>query len=395
MDLPGFEALPMRATHFFRGLALALLPWFLVLQSCGVMGSLRISGRLTSDFGCYVVRDRGKNFEVSFGRHPVPPLGSDVTLLVQEVGGASTCMVGPMVEVVEVVRVRTDFRTAPVTSDGIWGPSSAPIVLGRVEVKPGVTLTILPGTVVHIIPEGELRVRGKLIALGAPGDSVHFVGRSTEPYGGAVIFDSADTTSQLSYCTANGVVVYGAGPSITHLRAGGVTVGGVTVGGGQLTVSQSALRWVTGWYGSEVTLSAVQVGSVDGVGASFSIEGSTLRDLSLSYSRASVTDSRFDGPRSYILFHGESGGTLERNVFLADSTTIALRHTSDPEFHDNDFDGRAMSVVCETYQRAECVRMEQNWWGSPDEDRVRARITADCPVCYAPWRTTPALPSGP
>lgn len=366
----------------------ALLLGVPLLVSCGGdLGVFRISGRLGSSFGCLTVPDDGRNYEVRFGRQPLPPLGSQVTLLVRGVGGASGCMVGPIVDVVTVMSIRTDFRTAPIIRDEVWGPGGAPIVLGKVEVKPGVTLTILPGTVVQIIAEGELRVRGKLIAEGTPADSIRFVGSSAWPSSGPIAFDSADTTSRMSYCTATAIDVSGPGPVLAHLRAAGLSVTG-----GQATLLLSSVLGVSGWNDSKITLADVDARSIDGVSASFSIDRCTLQDLTLSYSQASVRDSRFAGPRSYLLFHGASGGRIEHNVFEAVNTTIAFRHTSDPEFHDNDFVSRVMSVVCESYQRPDCLRMEQNWWGSADEAHILAIVENGCPVCYTPWRTSPAFP---
>src|SRR5215831_5299243 len=101
MYLPGFWRTAVK---------LALLNGAFLLQSCGLMGGfLHISGQLTlSNQGCYVVPDNGKDYEVIFGRYPLPPMGAEVTLLVREVNDASSCMVGPLVEVVRVEKVRTD-----------------------------------------------------------------------------------------------------------------------------------------------------------------------------------------------------------------------------------------------------------------------------------------------
>src|SRR5262249_28560534 len=154
-------------------------------------------------------------------------------------------------------------------------------------------------------------------------------------------------------------------------------------GGGSTVIRNSKVGFLDG-QGANVTVEGAEIPYVSGVYADFTITACTLKNLTLSYSRASVQGSRFAGSPTYVGFHGPSGGTFERNAFLAPETVIEVRHNSTPSFHSNDFLSPSTQVVCETYQLSTCVSMEQNWWGTADESRIRTRFAAGCPVCYAP-----------
>lgn len=365
-----------------------LLATFLVTSSCHIFSPVdvfTISGRLGADFGCQLLVSGGKTYELSTWHEPVPPLGSFVTLHVKALHGyASVCMVGEMVEVLRVVSVVTDFRTTPVTGSETWTPSQGPIVLGKVEVVPGAALTILPGTVVRIIDYGELRVRGTVQMVGTTTDSV----RITGPWpggvgGGPVVLDSAQVGTQVAFASLGVLLVLRTEQVLEHL-----TAREIAAQEGRVTIRSSSTRslWT---YNASVAAESADLGSVDGIGGDFEIVSSTLSDLQLSYCHASVQDSRFTGARSYVLFHGQSGGTFERNSFLAAETDIVVRHASSPSFHDNSFLSPSTNVVCETYQLSTCISMERNWWGTTDENQIRTHFAAACPVCFAPWLTGP------
>ncbi len=352
----------------------------LLIGSCRLFSSdFTISGRLESGFGCTFLATGGRNYELLNWRGDLAPLGSYVTLRARPHDGGSTCMVGPMVEVVRVKSVTTGFRTAPVVGTETWGPGQDPIVLGQVEVVPGARLKILPGTTVQIIDYGELRVRGVLEMVGTSGDSVHFIGP-----GGPVVLDSVQAGTQVAYASLGRLTVTGPSPDLER-----VTVASLTVVGGSVTLRNAV---VSGAYVYEGALAAetAELGMLNGIYGDFDVSGSTLNSLLLSYSRAAVTDSRFTGTRGGVVFHGRSSGSFERNTFLADETRIEVRHDSDPAFHHNDFVGAATTVICESYQLSSCIHVEENWWGTSDEAEIAAHFEQGCPVCYVPWLTGPA-----
>lgn len=344
--------------------------------------SFVISGRYVNGAECPVVTDGTKTWEAQFGPIPRPPLGAFVVLRVKALHDvASVCMQGEIVQVLRVLRVVTDFRTAPVEGAETWSRSSGPIVLGRVEVRPGATLTIEPGTEIAIIPYGELRVRGTMRMVGVPGDSVRVVG----PKGagaGPVVLDSAGAGTQVAYASLASLVLRGREDGVSHLRA---LVIRVERGDAGLDQVRTGCLQVDG---GRVRVDLSELGGVSAIYGDLEVRQSIFERLDLSYSRATVADSRFVGDRGGIVFHGASGGTFERNAFVGKETTIEVRHTSDPTLTDNDLVSPTTRVVCDSYQLDTCIHMEGNWWGSAAEADVRSHV-AGCPVCYTPWRTSP------
>ncbi|MFI5370294.1 MAG: hypothetical protein ACHQ52_01960 [Candidatus Eisenbacteria bacterium] len=335
-----------------------------------------ISGRLESAFGCEVVESGGRSYELSSWPAPEPPLDSYVILRVRALHGyASTCMVGQIVQVLRVKKVVTDFRTAPVSGFETWGPASGPITIGRVEVLPGASLTVLPGTVIRITDHGELRVRGSLSMIGATGDSIRV--------SGTVVLDSAQADTRIAFTSLRNVLVHGSGPPLEHL-----TTYGVRVENGTVALVASSTRAVSVMQ-ARFQSDQCELGNVDAVDGDLHVTGSTLSRLQLSYSQAGVSGCRFIGGFSYVVFHGASGGRLEGNTFETDSTVLEIRHTSDPDIHHDDFLSRRYTVRCESRELSTCVRMEQNWWGSADEDQIRAHFGAGATLCFIPWLTAP------
>jgi hypothetical protein len=295
-------------------------------------------------------------------------------------------MVGEMVDVLEVIDVRTDFRTAAVVGEETWGPADE-IVLGQVEVLPGAKLTVLPGTLIQIIREGTLHVRGRIIMEGSPGDSVRIDGVLSPEYGrlspGPVVLDSVAAGSRVRFvATRSSLQVHGDAPILESIQ------GFISVNQGSAMISDSRLSSVGG---QEATIvlekSRVEYG-VHGTRASLILKGNVLSGLSLSYSRVSASENVFSGRLTGVLFHGTSGGTFERNTFDADSTHIEVRHNSDPVFQQNNFVSRGMAVECNTYS-GPCIQFANNWWGTNDEAAIRGRFHGPCTFCYSPWLAGP------
>ena len=380
----------MRATYHLQtfALAAALLAGGLSLSSCLFEPEVgfKISGRLGNAFGCYVLTSAGRTYELSSWRDPIPPAGSFVTLRVRSIGGASTCMVGEIVKVIRVLEVRTDFRTAPVTGDETWGPDSGPIVLGQVEVRPGATLTILPGTVVTISDYGALRVRGGLVMAGTPGDSIRVVSRHSGLGGGGRVSIDSTASARIEYAVLGALSLSGSRRELQNLR-----IGYLTVRQGLADLRHVVTSGLSS-DGGHVSAEDSELGNVAANGGAFAFLRCRMTRLDLSYSMATVLACSFEGSRTYVLLHGASGGTFQRTVFRAAETVIEVRHTSTGDFRDNDFVSPIMRVECGSYQLGTCVNMGENWWGTAVEEEIRAKIQESCPVCIEPWRTEPVNP---
>lgn len=347
-----------------------------------------ISGRLTSDFGCYLLRD-GRSYELHNWEDPIPPLGSTVTVRVQpSLAAGSICMAGRMVDVLDVLDVCTDFRTAPVNEDETWSREDD-IVLGDVEVARGATLRVLPGTVIKIIPEGRLNVRGRVLMEGAPYDSVRIEGilspEGTAWRAGSVSCDSVAAGSRVRYVSTRSTIrISGEAPVLEAVQ------GTIAIVRGTATIRDCALSGVSADNATVVIENSV-LGDVNGVFATFTLEGNALSDLLLSYSDATVTRNIFRGMQSTIIFHGPSNGTFERNTFEADTTLIEVRHDSEPLFQQNNLTSRSLTIRCNTYSGPPCIQFPNNWWGTADEELIRASFSGACEFCYTPWLTEPVV----
>ncbi|KPK67694.1 hypothetical protein AMJ82_10100 [candidate division TA06 bacterium SM23_40] len=86
-----------------------------------------------------------------------------------------------------------------------WHPDLPYIVAEYVSVDAGDTVTLLPGTEVQFLPYRGMTIRGTLLAVGTPSDSIIFTSSQLYPGGGdwnAVDFiDSSSSGSILQYCT--------------------------------------------------------------------------------------------------------------------------------------------------------------------------------------------------
>ena len=352
---------------------LGLAAFLLATSSCEHKPeSFVVWGRLAGeDFGCVTLTDGGRTYELAKWQEPRPLIGSLVVLRIRLLQDyASSCMRGPIAEVLDVLRETHDFRTAPVTGDEVWGPSDT-LVIGDIVVERGASLTLLPGASVTITEFGQLRVRGRLDAVGTEADSVRI-------HGGPVVLDSIDAASRISHTAFSHLSIRGDAPDIVHVS------GRLTVAQGSAVVRNSRLDAASA-DGGHITLEASTVGAISGVHGDFTVASCTVGRLDLSYSRADVFDSRFTGPLTYVIYHGASGGSLENNRFESAQTIIEVRHTSNPEIHLNDFLSPSFVVNCESFTGSSCIRMERNWWNTTDEGAIRSHIRAGCPVCIDGW----------
>jgi YD repeat-containing protein len=81
-----------------------------------------------------------------------------------------------------------------ITTDTVWGPQGSPYLVGVTDVDPGVTLTLLPGTVVKMQEEANLGVQGQILVLGTPGERVTITSIRDDSVMGDTNQDGDDTS---------------------------------------------------------------------------------------------------------------------------------------------------------------------------------------------------------
>ena len=82
-------------------------------------------------------------------------------------------LTSPTAEAITYVR-------GPIIINTTWGISdNTYVIVDHVTVRPGFTLTILPGTTVRFDPGRALFVEGSLVANGVPGTPISFADRKS------------------------------------------------------------------------------------------------------------------------------------------------------------------------------------------------------------------------
>lgn len=120
---------------------------------------LRIAAVLVLVLGSQVVPAALDPFpfgaEPAFAADPVPPPAA----------------INPAPRIQLVTTPGPTYVTSDITTDTVWGPGGSPYVAAAgFDVSQGVSLTLLPGTVVKLgIGNGvDIQVYGQLLALGTP-----------------------------------------------------------------------------------------------------------------------------------------------------------------------------------------------------------------------------------
>lgn len=279
----------------------------------------------------------------------------------------------------------TRIGSLDITQDTTWGPDGSPYVItGQVRVKPGGTLTVLPGTVVKFMPGypsgstngSELLVYGgQLVADGTPSAPVVFTsgldgsvggdsngdGEASSPKRGdwkAVQFDASTRDDALrapvsvmdnvvvrfggwgSSCSTNGAIqvspvgrVMISRAEITHSKTSGLVIStGISEGVGVATVTSS--RFADSWCGAQ-------------------FEGGEISGSVFESSLARALQSA--APKSATL----TGNWFHSEIYVASQPS---RQHLDPR--NNAFMGPVL-----THMYSLPVDLSRNWWGRPLEPK--------------------------
>ena len=305
----------------------------------------------------------------------------------------------------------TGIGSLDITQDTTWGPEGSPYVItGEVRVKPGGTLTILPGTVVKFMPgypsgstngSGLLVYGGQLVADGTPSAPVVFTSGLDDSVGGdsngdgaasnpkrgdwkSVRFDAAtrDDALRAPVSVMDNVVVRFGGYGFSSCSTDGAiqvsSVGRVMITRAEITHSQT----------SGLVLNE---GVAEGVGV------------------ATVTSSRFADSGCGARFEGGeiSGSVFESSLGRGLHSTAPKRamltgnwfHSetylaSQPSRQHLDARNNAFIGPVLTYLNSLPVDLSRNWWDRPLEPKP-----SDCyytSIIYSPEVTyaapTPGTP---
>jgi hypothetical protein len=91
---------------------------------------------------------------------------------------------------------------------GTWTPAGSPyVILSNVVVMTDSTLTMLPGTEVHLQSAAMMYIYGSLSAVGTSQDSIIISAHSASPYH-RMRFIHSDSGNYLAYCSLRHVDIY-------------------------------------------------------------------------------------------------------------------------------------------------------------------------------------------
>ena len=117
---------------------------------------------------------------------------------------------------------QTDIQTGNVS--GTWTKTNSPYqVAGEITIPGGETLNIEPGVEVIFKGHFKLKIKGRLLAIGSPEDTITFTAQNTQTGWYGLRFDQisdANDSSKLIYCK----IQYGYATTNDDLVGGGILV---------------------------------------------------------------------------------------------------------------------------------------------------------------------------
>jgi parallel beta-helix repeat protein len=272
------------------------------------------------------------------------------------------------------------------TFDASGGPYT---VLGRIEVSPGATLTIAPGTQLRFTGLYYLLVHGKLMAQGSDGNRILFTSDKATPargdWGGIYFYDDSDDASTLSYATieyAQSYSIYcaNASPTIDHVIVQeGSDRGMYLTSESKPTVSQSTFQNNTnyGIYmdgGSDAVISdCMFTGNRYGIfmiNSSPAISGCTV-DSNTNYgiwvqnnSAPAIADSTITNNNTYGIYLQGNNSVFTNPRPVINANRIHS-NGNNYDFYTWDFGGDRLDTQ---------VDATGNWWGTDNPRTIGQRI---------------------
>jgi parallel beta-helix repeat protein len=278
------------------------------------------------------------------------------------------------------------------TGDTTWTASQSPIILlGRILVPAGVTLTVQAGTEVQLSGLYYILVYGKLLAEGTESQRIRFTSDKSSPargdWGGIYFYPESDPASILHYCTIEYADTYGvycsaASPTISNCLIQQCNDRGVNlIDGSQAKVLGNTIQ-NNRYYGIVVasgSTALVQNNVTRGNGyegihintASPTVIGNTVQSNSrygiyvLNNSKPQITGNTISNNGNYgIALQGDNSSALQNPLPVITGNAIFSNGNNYDLYAWNYMGDRAKIMVNAT----------GNWWGSSDPRTIGGRI---------------------
>jgi parallel beta-helix repeat protein len=256
--------------------------------------------------------------------------------------------------------------------DTVW--ENEILVKGDVEVAKGVTLTIMPGTVVKFskiekygphklnmdketyFPRAEIVVRGRLIAQGTKDKMITFTSAEDSPvpsdWGGINFLESTDNI--LEYCD----ISYG--HTSVHCHSAQVVLSNCYIHHNGVAVGQKNLK------GSEIkTITPIMYNRITENGGGILFGGGA---------RPIITHNLISKNKFFAVFGKKSGTCLVRYNDITDNGKgILLYKMNKITIAENNITGNVYNISLMEGQESD-VNAPNNWWGTEDEKKIKDLI---------------------
>ena len=208
-----------------------------------------------------------------------------------------------------------------INSDTIWTKTNSPYNLtSSITVASGATLTLEPGTIVHL-NEYHLQINGTLIARGTSSDSINFHGGAPISTGGwaittednaySIVFSPSSTN--WSQQTQSGCIIENA------------VIGNLVISGGSPKISNSYLGNIDIWGGTPEISNNTVVGGIGAYAGSALIANNTVSQQNhyfMGYEGAIVAQ-RYDRNNNVIIITRKATPFVSGNVIIGNISQAA------------------------------------------------------------------------
>jgi parallel beta-helix repeat protein len=272
-----------------------------------------------------------------------------------------------------------------------WTKIASPyIVLGRVLVPTGVTLTIEAGAEVQFAGPYYILNSGKLLAMGTESDTILFTSDKATPaqrdWGGIYFYPESDDSSMLSYCTVEytdtyGIYLSGTSPTIDHCLVQQSYDRGIHLtDGSQATVSTCTIQ-------NNRLYGIVVVGGSNGTLEDNTITGNGNDGIYVESSSPLIsgndiqTNGRYGLYIRYASFPVVFGNTIANNnsygMYLQGNNSSSLQNPSPVITGNSIFGNRTYDMYTWDFvgdRTGIVIDATGNWWGTADPRSIGARI---------------------